>query len=121
MGRRLAKRFTLRSILCLFSETPHERMLKFQKAMTGISMPTWLLTPGTVLLRRFIHNKSDPQCEQVKLLDSNPTYAHIMSPNGRESTVSTFNFVSCPAAGNERQKVPGDVDPPTEPTDSSTD
>ena len=62
----------VRSLVCLTTnETPHERMFKFQRrAMTGTSMPTWLLSPKTVLLRRFIRNKNDPQCEQVKLLDA---------------------------------------------------
>ena len=65
----------VRSLVCLTTnETPHKRMFKFQRrAMTGISMLTWLLIPGTVLLGRFIRIKSDPQCEQVKLLDANPT------------------------------------------------
>ena len=77
-------------------------MFKFQRrAMTGISMPTWLLTPGTVLLRRFIRNKSDPQCEPVKLQNANPTYAHIMSPYGRGITVLTSNLAPCPGTENE--------------------
>ena len=70
----------VRSLVCLATNgSPHERMFKFQRrAMTGTSMPTRLLSSEIVLLGRFIRNKSDPQCEQVKLLDANPTYAHII-------------------------------------------
>ena len=113
----------IRSLVCLATnETPHERMFKFQrKAMTGISMPTRLLTPGTILLRRFIRHKSDPQCKQVKLLDANPTYAHVILLDGCKSTVSTSDLATWPGTENERQKVSGDVNPLTEPTDSSAD
>ena len=93
MGRRIARRFKLCSIPCMFNytnEAPHERMFKFLKrATTGTSTLTCLLTPGTVLQRRFIRNL---QCKQVKLLDANPTYAHVVLSDGRESIVSTSNL-----------------------------
>ena len=52
-------------------------------------MPTWLSTPGTVLLTQ--HNrqsKYEPLVEEVELLDANPEYAHVKFARGRESTVS---------------------------------
>ena len=77
-------------------------MFKFQRrTMTGTSMPTWQITPGTVLLCRFIRDKSDPQCEQVKLLDANSTCTHFVLPDACESTVSTSHLASYPGTKNE--------------------
>ena len=44
---------------------------------------------------------------------------NVKVPDERESTVSTSDLAPCPGTENERQKVPNDVNPPTEPTDSS--
>ena len=56
--------------------TPHERFLPFPRCfMLGRSLPTWLITPNTVLLRRFVRNKSEPLCDEVELLDANPKTA----------------------------------------------
>ena len=43
---------SLRSLLCTATNcTPHERFFRFERrSSTGRSMPTWLLTPGPVLL-----------------------------------------------------------------------
>ena len=56
-----------------------------------------------------------------KTVDANPTYAHVVLPDERESTVSTSDLAPCLGSENERQKFPGDVDPSTESTDSSID
>ena len=71
-------------------ETPHERMLNFQRrSLTGHAVPTWLSQPGPVLLKRHVrHSKYEPLVDRVHLLEANPQYAHIRFPNGRESTVS---------------------------------
>ena len=39
--------------------------------MLGRSLPPWLITPNTVLLKRFVRNKSEPLCDEVELLDAN--------------------------------------------------
>jgi len=67
----------------------------------GTSLPSWLLNPGPVLLRRFACNKSDPLCDPVQLLEANQTYSVIRHADGRESTVSTSDLPpdpqdSCP-------------------------
>ena len=82
---------SVRSLLCTSTnETPHERFLTFsRKSMVGKSMPNWLLNPGTVLLRRFVINKGDPLCDEVDLIEANPSFARIRLSNGLESTVST--------------------------------
>ncbi|XP_077968093.1 uncharacterized protein LOC144422131 [Styela clava] len=81
----------VRSFLCTpVNATPHELFLKFsRKSMLGKALPTWLVTPGPVLVRKFVRNKDDPLCEEVDLLDANPNFASIKYKDGRESTVST--------------------------------
>jgi len=53
------------SLVCLSTnETPHERLFSFsRKAMFGDALPLWLLSPGTVLLSRFVRKKGEPLCE----------------------------------------------------------
>ena len=60
--------------------------------MLGRSLPTWLITPNTVLLKRFVRNKSEPLCDEVELLDANPKTALVRFPDGRESTVSVSDL-----------------------------
>ena len=81
----------IRSLLCTsINATPHERMfLHNRKSPTGTSLPQWLLAPGPVLYRKNVRtSKYEPLVEEVELLESNPEYAHIKFPDGREETVS---------------------------------
>ena len=70
--------------------TPHERLFNFKRrTSSGVALPSWLCSPGKVLLRKFVKNsKYDPLVDEVELLEANPTYAHIKYPDGRESTVN---------------------------------
>ena len=82
---------SIRSLLCTSTnETPHERMFKYnRRSATGCAVPTWLSSPGPVLLRRHVrHSKNEPLTEDVQLIEANPTYAHVRFQDGRESTVS---------------------------------
>jgi len=36
--------------------------------------------------------KGEPLCDEVDLLDANPTYVHVTYPNGNGSTVSTSDL-----------------------------
>ena len=67
--------------------TLHERFFSFFCCSShGISLPYWLMSPGPVLLKRFVrNNKTDPYVDQVELLNSNPTYANIKYPSGSVS------------------------------------
>jgi len=49
------------SLVCLSTnETPHEGLFRFsRKAMFSAALPSLLLSPGTVLLRRFVRNKGE--------------------------------------------------------------
>ena len=67
---------SIRTLLCTATnETPHERMLAFQRrSSNGDSVPTRLSTPGRVLLKRHVReSKYDPLVDEVELLDVNPS------------------------------------------------
>ena len=94
------------------NETPHERLFRFpRRSINDMALPSWLLTPGTVLLRRHVRNKGDPFCDPVELVEANSTYPVVRLPDARESTVSTSDLAPCPHAHNNS------TDPPN--TDSS--
>ena len=57
--------------------------------MNRMALPSWLLTPGTVLLRRHVGREGDPFCDPVKLVEGNPTYSVVRLPDGKECTVPT--------------------------------
>lgn len=89
---------SVRSLLCTATNTtPHERFFKHpRRSGNGTSLPTWLLTPGPVLLRSHVRSsKYAPLVEKVHLLEANPKYAHIQFPDGRESTVSLRHLAPC--------------------------
>ena len=82
---------SIRTLLCTATNCiPHERLFNFQRRSgAGTALPSWLLSPGTVLLRRFVrHSKYEPLVDEVELVEANPQYAHVRYPDGRESTVS---------------------------------
>ena len=62
---------SIRSLLCAATNaTPHERLFSYQKRTpSGHSLPTWLSTPGPVLLRRHVQaRKYEPLVDEVVLL-----------------------------------------------------
>lgn len=82
---------SIRSLLCTATNaTPHERLFTYQRRSTsGTSVPTWLTSPGPVLLKRHVRNsKFEPLVDEVELIEANPQYAHVRFPDGREDTVS---------------------------------
>ena len=70
--------------------TPHERLFNYQRrSASGTSVPSWLNTPGPVLLRKYVRNsKYDPLVDEAELIEANPQYAHVRLSDGRETTVS---------------------------------
>ncbi|XP_055867406.1 uncharacterized protein LOC106072363 [Biomphalaria glabrata] len=65
------------SLLCTaINRTPHERLLGFnQRSGCGTSLPTWLTSPGPVLLKKNVRSsKYDPITEEVDLVTCNPQY-----------------------------------------------
>ena len=101
---------SIRSLVCLATnETPHERLFRFPRRATfGTALPSWLLNPGTVLLRRFVRNKDEPLCDRVELLEANPNYALIRYSDGRESSVSTSDLA--PAGNTDTTIKPTHID-----------
>ncbi|XP_038652364.1 uncharacterized protein LOC119965671 [Scyliorhinus canicula] len=91
---------SIRSLLCTATnQTPHERLLVFpRKSSSGSLLPTWLVTPGPILLRKHVRvHKSDPLVEHVQLLHANPQYAYVEYPDGRQDTVSLRDLGGCKA------------------------
>lgn len=77
---------SIMSLLCTATDvTSHERMFAYQrKSTSGASVPSWLTTPGPVLLKRLVRNYYDSLTDEVDLLEANPHYAHVRFPNGKE-------------------------------------
>lgn len=83
---------SIRSLLCTSTNaTPHERLFLFsRRSSNGNTTPSWLLTPGPVLMKRPVRqSKYEPVVEEVHLIEGNPEYSHVRFPDGRETTVSS--------------------------------
>ena len=74
--------------------TPRNRMFNYlRRTSTGVSLPSWLSSPGPVLLKRHVRlSKYEPLVDKVQLLEANPQYAYIKRQNGGESTVSLHDL-----------------------------
>ena len=62
---------SVKSLLCTATNaTPHERLFSFQrKSISGQAMPTWLTTPGPILLQRHVRNsKFEPLVDEGELI-----------------------------------------------------
>ena len=89
----------IRSLLCTATNaTPHERMFAFERrSASGSSLPSWLLQPGDVLLKRFGNkSKYEPAVDVVELLEATPNFAHVRFRDGREDTVALRNLAPYP-------------------------
>ena len=107
---------SLRSLLCTSTNaTPHEHFFSFPRiSSTGESMPTWLSKPGHAYLKRHVRkSKYEPLVDEVELLESNPSYAHISYPNGKESMVSVRHLAPL---GQSVHSEPELNNPPSEPS-----
>ena len=97
---------SIRSLLCTATNTTcHERFLNFSRcSVLGISVPSWLNSPGTILIRRHVRqSKYDPLVEEADLIHATPQYAHIRYKNGRETTVSLKDVA--PLSGPESPQL----------------
>ena len=109
---------SIRSLLCTATnETPHERFFLFnRRSSTGTTLPQWLSSPGPVLLKRNVrHSKYDPLVDEVELLESNPKYAHVRLPDGRETTVSLHQLAPIGETSTPEVSVPETVLNPDSP------
>ena len=95
---------SIRSLLSTATNaTPHERMfIHPRRSSSGQSLPTWLTSPGPVLLKRHsMSSKYDPAVTEVELLESNPEYSYVRTPDGREVAVSNRHLAPMPPQGIE--------------------
>jgi hypothetical protein len=102
---------SIRSLLCTSTNaTPHERLFNYQRRSTsGTSVPSWLSTPGPVLLKKHVRNsKYDSLVDEAELIEANPQYAHVRLQDGREKTVSLRDLAPY-------SPVPSEEDLPVEP------
>ena len=91
---------SIRSLLCTATnQTPHERFFNFSRKSTlGMSLPSWLSTPGPILVRNFVReSKNDPLVQKAYLEEANPMYAKIKFPEGREGNISLRDLAPYPA------------------------
>ena len=89
----------IRTLLCTATnQTPHERLFSFQRqSATGSSLPSWLLNKGSVLVRRHVRrSKYEPLCDEVEIIDLNPSHARVRHPAGREQVVSLRDLAPLP-------------------------
>ena len=95
---------SVRSLHCTATnQTPHERIFNFQRRSTsGSSIPSWLATPGPVLIKRHVRSsKFDPLTEEVHLIEANPQYAHVRYPDVKEDTVALKHLAPKPTSNDE--------------------
>ena len=95
---------SVRNLLCTATnQTPHEQIFNFQRRSTsGSSIPSCLVTPGPVLIKRHVRSsKFDPLTEEVHLIEANPQYAHVRYPDGKEDTVALKHLVPKPTSNDE--------------------
>ena len=89
---------SIRSLLCTATNcTPHERTFNFQRKSTaGKSVLSWLLTKGTVYVRKHVKtSKYESPVEKAELISANPEYAFVRLKNGFETTVSIRDLAPC--------------------------
>ena len=91
---------------------PHDRFLKFSRClMFGTNAPI-LMTEPTYLrmcvptyVRKHVRDNYDPVVEEMDLLNANPNYAFVRSPEGREVTVSARDIAPTPGGSGEANET----------------
>ena len=100
---------SIRSLLCTSTnQTPHSRFFSFtRRSCHGRSLPDWLCKQGPVMLRKFVRSgKNDDVVRKVDLIETNPMYARIRYPDGKESNVSLRDLARCPVDDEEGLESP---------------
>ena len=69
--------------------------------MFGTNAPIWMTEPGPVYVRKHVRDKYDPVVEEMDLLNANPNYAVVRSPEGLEVAVSARDIAPTPAVPRE--------------------
>ena len=82
---------SIRSLLCMATNTtPHKQFLTFNCcSILGTSAPSWLFSPGPVLLKCHVRtSKYDPLVDEVELIQAFPSHANVSLQIGWEVAVS---------------------------------
>ena len=90
---------SVRSPLCTSTNvTPHKRFFNFQRrSVLGISVPSWLSSPGTVYVRKHTRqSKYESLVEKSDLIHATPQHARIRFSGGREATVPLNDVAPIP-------------------------
>ena len=126
---------SLRSLLCTATnEISHERFFKFPRhSAIGINVPSWIVEPGSVFVRKHVRDKNDPLVDEAELINANQNYAVVRYPEGRKDTVSARNIAPTAAPTDENDTAPiptecmnqsqqqhSNIDPSFYPCDSSS-
>ena len=89
----------IRTLVCTATnETPHFRFLGYPRRHSpGSVLPDWLLETGRVLLKKHVkQSKYEDDCEEVDLLECNPSYARVKLRSGHEKSVSLRDLAPLP-------------------------
>ena len=84
--------------------TLHELFFNFnRRSCSGRSLPAWLSTLGSVMLRKCLQNYKNDELVEVQLLDANSQYKNIRYRDGRESSISLSDLSPCPQRLNSSE------------------
>ena len=94
---------SLQSLLCTATnEVPHDCFFLISPSFNvWYHAPIWMTEPGPVYVRKHVRDKYYPVVEEINLLNANPNYAIVRSPEGREVTVSARDIAPTPAGPGE--------------------
>ncbi|XP_063222991.1 uncharacterized protein LOC134531237 isoform X1 [Bacillus rossius redtenbacheri] len=120
---------SIRTLLCTATNaTPHERMFYHKRrASSGVTLPSWLTTPGKILMKNHVRqSKYDPLVQEVTLLEANPDYALVQLPDGKETTVNLRHLAPAGDIVNNEPNLedvnfPNLADDPNQHTEASED
>ena len=72
-------------------------------------IPSWLATPGPIILRRHVKSsKYEPLTDEVELIEANPQYAYIRFPDGKEDTVALKHLAPTNEGGDTTHSEPAE-------------
>ena len=84
-------------LCCVWPPTvAHVSSFRRRSSVEG-SVPSWIITPGPVLLKCHVcTSKDDPLVDKVELLQANLQYAYIRYADSQETTVSIHHLAPLP-------------------------
>ena len=101
--------FCFRSLLCTATnQTPHERTFNFQRRSTsGSSIPSWLATPGPVLIKRHVRSsKFDPLTDESEnpANDAAPANESFTTEDVDPEPIQNESLINDPSCENKLRR-----------------